>query len=254
MWRALSHFQLKNYAQALADLAKAGDLKHGDSSFLGLIPPELLATCPNAGFQKGILELADREIRWAQQKADSLAQEAAYRYRALIHAAFGNEKEALADCAKGAQFAITFSREASKNQTGDLNRLAWIWSTVADPRWRQPAAAVRLAQRAVEFEPKVASYWTTLGVAYYRNGQPQKAIQALTRAVELGKGDSPIEFFFLALAHQQMKNTPQARQWYGKAMAGMDQKNEEVRRFQVEAAQVLGLPEVLPLPKEEKPR
>jgi tetratricopeptide (TPR) repeat protein len=134
------------------------------------------------------------------------------------------------------------------------NNLAWVLATAVDPRLRQPLEAVRTAQRAVELAPQEGYIWKTLGVALYRSGKPQKAIEALNKSVELKKGGDPFDYFFLGMAHQDLGDRAQARQWYDKAMAGMDNKNEELRRFQAEAAQVLGLPELLPLPEEEKPR
>jgi predicted Zn-dependent protease len=132
------------------------------------------------------------------------------------------------------------------------NILAWVLATAADPQLRQPLEAARTAQRAVELASQNEFNWNTLGMALYLSGNPQKAIEALNRSVVL-KGGDPFDYFFLGMAHQDLGNRTQARQWFDRAVPWMDQKNEELFRLQAEAAQVLGLPELLPPPKEEKP-
>jgi uncharacterized protein HemY len=120
---------------------------------------------------------------------------------------------------------------------------------------RNPAEGLRLAQQTVKLAPQVWVPWTTLGKAYYRNGNPSKAIEALTRAMELKKGGTASDFFFLAMAHHQLGNTTQARQWYDRGVQWLGKKqpkNEEYGRFQKEAEEVLGLVsarELLPMPR-----
>jgi len=49
-----------------------------------------------------------------------------------------------------------------------------FWPLPADPKFRQPAEAVKLALRAVELSPKEMSFWNTLGVAHYRTGSGRR--------------------------------------------------------------------------------
>ena len=64
--------------------------------------------------------------------------------------------------------AIAEYREAIRLQPDDANahnNLAWLLATAADPQWRQPAEAVKLAAKAVELSPKFGMFWSTLGAA-----------------------------------------------------------------------------------------
>ncbi len=74
-----------------------------------------------------------------------------------------------------------------------LNNVAWIRATHADPRQRNGAEAVRLAERAnsLSREP-VAVLCSTLAASYAEAGRFPDAVRAGTRAVELARveGDS----------------------------------------------------------------
>ena len=52
------------------------------------------------------------------------------------------------------------------------------------------------------------------------------------------------DFFFLAMAHWQLDQKDQAREWYAKAVEWMNQNqpdDEEFTRFRAEAAALLGI-------------
>ena len=123
-----------------------------------------------------------------------------------------------------------------------MNTLAWWLATDRNASDRDPKRAVRLATRAVELAPKVGSNWNTLGAAHYRAGDWKAAIEALTKSMELSNGGDSNDWFFLAMAHWQLGDKPQARSWYDKAVAWMEKnqpKNEELIRFRAEAAALL---------------
>jgi serine/threonine protein kinase/Flp pilus assembly protein TadD len=144
-------------------------------------------------------------------------------------------------------------REAVKLQP-DLavvqNNLGSFLATCSDPRLRDPKQAVAAAKKAVEPEPKNGSFWNTLGIAYYRNGEYPAAVEALGRATELPNdevqdGGNSYNWFFLAMAHHQLGEKDLARQCYGKAVEWMKKNrpnNVELRRFRAEAEEVLGIP------------
>ena len=81
------------------------------------------------------------------------------------------------------------------------NQLAWILATGLEAL-RDPPAAVRLARRAIELKADEASYWNTLGVALYRDGQYSEAVTTLDESLRRG-GDASAGFdlIFLALGH-----------------------------------------------------
>ena len=133
------------------------------------------------------------------------------------------------------------------------NGMAWFLVTCSDPQFHDAARAVQLARKATELVPKVALPWNTLGVAHYRAGHWEEAIESLLKSTELSSGGSSYsshDFFFLAMAHWQLGNTEEARQWYDKAVEWMEQtkpEDVELRRFRVEAEALLSISDA-PMP------
>jgi superkiller protein 3 len=124
------------------------------------------------------------------------------------------------------------------------NNLADILANSADPKLRDPVQAVAEAKRATELDPKLGIAWSTLGEAYYRNGQWQEAITALDKALALLKGDDGEAFFFLAMAHHRAGHNDEAHKWYDKGIEWMDKhapKDPTLLRYRAEAADVLGV-------------
>ena len=83
------------------------------------------------------------------------------------------------------------------NRPYENNRFAWLLSTQLDPRLRKPEIAVDLARKAVAGVPTDGNLWNTLGVAQYRNGNWQEAIDTLTKSIELRGGGNSVDWFFL---------------------------------------------------------
>jgi serine/threonine protein kinase/tetratricopeptide (TPR) repeat protein len=87
-------------------------------------------------------------------------------------------------------------------------------------------------------------YFTAQGVSFYRQGRWERALWYSTKSVSLRSGGTPRDWLFLAMAHCQLDHPNEARQWYEKAVAWMDQnkpQDEELRRFRAEAAALLGI-------------
>ncbi len=136
------------------------------------------------------------------------------------------------------------------------NNLAWLLATCPEPKFRDPARAVALAKKAVALAPKEGNYWNTLGAAHYHAGDGKAAVGALEKSMELREGGDGFDFVLMALAHGQLGNRDEARDWYEHAVAWMDRNqpgNEELLRFRTEAATLLGLPYQLVLAR-ERPR
>jgi eukaryotic-like serine/threonine-protein kinase len=126
----------------------------------------------------------------------------------------------------------------------DRNDLAWFLAAPVDAKARDAARAVELAQVAVELTPNAWSFWDTLGVAYYRSKDPKAAIAALNKSTDLNHGGAAINWFFLAMAHWQLRETPEARKWYTKGVSWMNEfqpNDPELRRVRAEAENVLEL-------------
>ena len=134
------------------------------------------------------------------------------------------------------------------------NELAWLLATCPDKKFRNPARAVELAKAAVELQPKYGPWWNTLGVAQYRAGDWNACLAALHKSMELREGGDSFDWFFLAMAHWQLNDRPEARRRYDKAVEWMDKNkldDEELRQFRAEAEKLMGIerPEVAPLPR-----
>jgi eukaryotic-like serine/threonine-protein kinase len=120
---------------------------------------------------------------------------------------------------------------------GPFNSLAWALARRPPARAGDAALAVRLACKAVEWEPEQSAYWNTLGVAHYRDGNWSAAINALNKSIELSKGGTAADWFFLACIDHQRGKTEEARRWYDRAVTWV-QRNP--LPDQVQAAELEG--------------
>jgi tetratricopeptide (TPR) repeat protein len=124
------------------------------------------------------------------------------------------------------------------------NALAWILATCSDARFRNPARAVELAEKAVALQRDDPGCWNTLGVGRYRLENWKGCIEALQESVALSRGGDANDWFFLAMARWQLGDKKDARKWYDRAVQWME-KNEsddpDLKRFQAEATELLGV-------------
>jgi tetratricopeptide (TPR) repeat protein len=118
---------------------------------------------------------------------------------------------------------------------------AWFLAACPDVQFRDPRRALVLAKKAVALAPGDLRYRSTLGAAHYQAGEFQQAIDLLTAGQD--QTEDPVEdFFFLAMAHQKLGHTEEARRWYDKAVQTMkkDQWTEqEYGQLRTEAEQLL---------------
>src|SRR5206468_1639773 len=99
-----------------------------------------------------------------------------------------------------------------------LNGRAWFLVVHADGSQRAADLAVTMARRAVSRSANAAHVVNTLGVAYYRAGDWNAAIETLERADALGGGRSfGYNAYFIAMAHWRLGNRELARKWYAAA-------------------------------------
>jgi tetratricopeptide (TPR) repeat protein len=89
--------------------------------------------------------------------------------------------------------AITHFREALRikpNWEKPMNSLAWILATHSDPKFRNPAEAIRIAERACELtNQKDAGFLDTLAAAYAAAGRFADAVATAEKAVQLTASD-----------------------------------------------------------------
>ena len=128
----------------------------------------------------------------------------------------------------------------------NANGLA-LWSaTNPYSPFRESGEGIQIAKLAIETEPQVADYWNTLGVAQYRAGKMDAAIEALDKAVVLREGADGFDGFFLAMAHWQLDHKAEARNWYNQAIGWMEENKPddlELLRLRSEAATLIVIEE-----------
>ena len=127
------------------------------------------------------------------------------------------------------------------------NNLAWLLATCPTIEMRDSRQAVEHARAAVKLAPATGNYWNTLGVALYRNGELDPAREALERSMQLrGNGGDSFDWFFLAIIDHKQGRKQKAYEWYEQSVAWYHSQpapnDGELYRFQVEAAEELGLP------------
>jgi serine/threonine protein kinase/tetratricopeptide (TPR) repeat protein len=125
--------------------------------------------------------------------------------------------------------------------------LAWFLVACADPDFRSPARAVALSKKAVDkSEGKDGNLWNTLGVAQYRLGDWQAALDSLEKANRLRGGREAEDWLWLAMAQWRLGQKEMARDSYKHAVELL-KKHEyppaETSRWRAEAAALLGLKE-----------
>jgi serine/threonine protein kinase/Tfp pilus assembly protein PilF len=214
--------------------------------------------------QDGRLGDAEADFRQALLSVDrlepqdqGLAIKLALTDRARVRSALGNVL-----WATGRRQAATEAfRQAAQEWRGRRdtevrnNELAWFLGTCPDAQFRNAKEAVELAQRTVGAVPEGSPWLTlgvvqrrpgdfrrTLGLALYRAGDWRAAATALRKGADLRAGGDSSDWFFLAMAHWQLGEKDTSRSWYEKALSWMKANrpdDEELRRFQQEAAQVL---------------
>ena len=151
--------------------------------------------------QQGKLDEAINEFREAIRLEPNYME--AWRSRASVYQQASRLTEARTDLER----ALTLAPDDPALN----NDLAWLLANNPKAGDRDPKRAVRLAARAVELAPGLGGTWNTFGVARYRAGDWKAAIEALTKSMELGNGGDGTDWFFLAMAHWQLGDKPQAR-------------------------------------------
>jgi serine/threonine protein kinase/Flp pilus assembly protein TadD len=159
--------------------------------------------------------------------------------------ALSEKKGCLDEAIESYRNAIARNRktiELNPEDTWARNDLAWFLATCAHVQLRDPAEAVKLAQRDVELAPMIGEFWKTLGVAHYSAGSCKEAIAALEKAMQLRNGGDSNDWFVLAMAYWRLGEEEKARQWFDKAVQWMDKNmpnGRDLGRLRAEAAGLL---------------
>lgn len=173
------------------------------------------------------------ELRRGAQTAPQDREQMGKKARQAIRAALDNYRAAV--------------RLAPDDLRG-LNYLAWTLATCEYRELCQPDEAVFHAEKLTSLANR-ASYWNTLGVAYYSNRQYEKAIAALKKSLLLpGSSPQAYSWYYLAACHSKLGQPNEARIWYEKAHDWMVKNrlpndDDDAHRLETEVKEVLGLRE-----------
>jgi serine/threonine protein kinase len=148
----------------------------------------------------------------------------AYVSRAAFHIYVNDAKSAFADLERYESLV--------KDTNKTVKAFFWLgWYLCHVPQSRvDPAIAVKLLDRAYVLNPDKKNEWCVgaLGIAHYRAGQWQDAIDKISRAIEMSR-DGEINYyaFIIAMAYWQAGDKKQARTWYEKTVAWMSSRIAE---------------------------
>ena len=210
--RGVAHHQLEEWEKALTDFSKAIELN-----------PNAWQTLVNRAGTYSHLHHWDKAVA-DYRKAIDLGQ-TGYRVwyeLALAHLANGDTDSYKRAC-------VTMVEHFG--QTEDFITAQFVaWSCALAP---DAVAAfsvpIALAQQAAEVNSKVPFCQKTLGAILYRAGRCEEAIERLTEARRLeepgstSRSSPAYTWFFLAMAHQRLGDSKEAKQWLGKAAALTDE-------------------------------
>lgn len=100
-------------------------------------------------------------------------------------------------------------------RSDSLNRLSWKAVRVPSRQLGEYQLAVRQAEKACELSPSDGNCVNTLGIAQFRAGRYQSALETLARSEPLNRnGDDshPADVAFLAMTHHRLGNSTRARE------------------------------------------
>jgi WD40 repeat protein/tetratricopeptide (TPR) repeat protein len=169
----------------------------------------------------------------------------AWESRALVHVQrrlYARAADDFAHCValRDNEFDVTWHKLAlTRLAAGDLEAYRRIcaerYRLIGERRFRNndiwtccrgPAALANLTplvERAKNHSKYGGEYLSTYGAILYRNEQFAEAIQQLNKSVKAGGGDgSAQDWLFLAMAHQRLGQTDQAKEALAKAIKAMD--------------------------------
>jgi WD40 repeat protein/Flp pilus assembly protein TadD len=129
--------------------------------------------------------------------------------RGMAHLRLNDYNQAIAD--------LQQALEQDANHADACNLLAWIYLT-GPAELRDPSRALVLVQRSVQSRPEERSYRNTLGVAFYRLGELEKAAFTLEQNVKTKHPYMAFDFVFLAMIRHGMGQHERARTELNRAL------------------------------------
>jgi serine/threonine-protein kinase len=124
-----------------------------------------------------------------------------------------------------------------------IQTLAWIYAACPLKTYRDAERAVDLAEQLARLPHPASDALQILGVAKYRKGDFQGAVDALDESNRLKSGGDAWNWYFLAMARWELGSRKFARRWLAKAQAWQeanDPKNPKLTDFRAEAEALMG--------------
>jgi tetratricopeptide (TPR) repeat protein len=110
----------------------------------------------------------------------------------------------------------------------NLAMIAWVCSV--DPESEVnlgPLIQALEKQKADPSSPQYYPYLRALGSALYRAGKPQEAVKRLQDATVSRKTPTPAAWIFLAMAHHELGQKNEAKQWLAKARSWLEEQGKK---------------------------
>jgi eukaryotic-like serine/threonine-protein kinase len=118
------------------------------------------------------------------------------------------------------------------------NDLVWIARipALAPNDVVKPALLVQLAQQVVAHQPKDCLYQHIVALALYRAGQWDEAVGHCQKSMEFDPNwnSQVLNWLLLAMSHQRMEHSKEARRWLAKVREWMDQGADEAKGAPIE--------------------
>jgi tetratricopeptide (TPR) repeat protein len=126
-------------------------------------------------------------------------------------------------------------RDYEKHIAQNQRFLAMMLAGCPDPRFRDPAEAVRLAQAAVDILPSGGNSWCALGEARYRAHEWKGAVEALKKSLTLDDaGVAGRAWILMAMSNCKRGRRDEAYRYYERARLALnkpDSADNQPRRF-----------------------
>ena len=182
-------------------------------------------------FNRRALEMMERSTATVSSSVFLLERYAGEHFRrGRLLSALGRGGESAPSYRKAAELYETLA-EAGTDRRADfrnarassLNNVAWTLASPAAATEDEAGEAVRLGRMAVELVPERGEYRNTLGLARYRAGDLQGAVEDLTAAMASRQGGDAADWLPLAIARRRLGDEAEARRLYDQAVAWMNQ-------------------------------
>lgn len=118
---------------------------------------------------------------------------------------------------KQAEVEFQNARELANNRYGPSNSHAWMLALEEDLTDSDRAIALQLSQAACDLAPQLGYIWNTRALVLVRAELWDESLAAIERAIELGNGGSPSDWYIKSMALSGKGDLETAKKWYSKA-------------------------------------